>query len=118
MKQHTVWGAEFLSDRPEFETAAVIARSHHERWDGTGYPDGLSDGDIPEPATIVSVADSFDALISDRPYRKGGSVAEAVAEISACSGKQFSPNVVEALVRLSERGGLQKLRHVSEEQAA
>ena len=118
MKQHTVWGAEFLAGRPEFETAAVIARSHHERWDGAGYPDGLSDGDIPEPAAIVSVADSFDALISDRPYRKGGSVAEAVAELSACSGKQSSPTVVEALLRLYERGELQKLRNLSDQQAA
>ncbi len=100
MKQHTAWGHELLAGRPGFELAATIARSHHERWDGGGYPDGLSGEDIPEAATIVAVADSLDAMISDRPYRAGRSVAAAVRELVACSGSQFSPKVVEALVRV------------------
>ncbi len=100
MKQHAVWGHEFLAGRPAFELAATIARSHHERWDGSGYPDGLSGEDIPEGATIVAVADSLDAMTNNRPYRAGRSVAAAVREISACSGSQFSPKVVEALVTL------------------
>ena len=66
----------------------------------------------------MSVADSFDALTSNRPYRAACSVDEAVAEISACSGKQFSPKVVDALVRLYERGELQQLRHLLNQQAA
>jgi HD-GYP domain-containing protein (c-di-GMP phosphodiesterase class II) len=100
MKHHTTWGAEFLAGRPGFELAATIARSHHERWDGGGYPDGLAGEAIPESAAIVAVADSFDAMTSDRPYRTARSVAAAMREIAACSGKQFSPSVVHALARL------------------
>jgi len=119
MKHHTTWGAEFLAGRPGFELAAVIARSHHERWDGGGYPDGLAGEAIPEAATIVAVADSFDAITSDRPYRAARSVAAAVREIVACSGKQFSPRVVQALVRLHKRKMLPRLhRHAPEEKAA
>ncbi|MGB6838230.1 MAG: diguanylate cyclase, partial [Dehalococcoidia bacterium] len=103
MKHHTTWGAEFLAGRPGFELAATIARSHHERWDGGGYPDGLSGEAIPEAATIVAVADAFAAMTSGRPYRPPRSVARAVREIEACSGKQFSPRVVQALARLHKR---------------
>ncbi len=110
MRQHTVWGAEFLEGRPGFEMAASIARSHHERWDGSGYPIGLSGGDIPVPATIVAVADAFDAMTTDRPYRTARSVATAVREIVACSGQQFSPTVAQALARLHRRRGLSRLR--------
>ena len=103
MKHHTTWGAEFLAGRPGFELAATIARSHHERWDGSGYPDGLAGEAIPEAAAIVAVADAFDAMTSDRPYRPRRSVTAAMQEIMACSGKQFSPKVVQALVRLHKR---------------
>jgi PAS domain S-box-containing protein/diguanylate cyclase (GGDEF)-like protein len=111
MKQHTIWGGDFLAGRPGFELAATIARSHHERWDGSGYPDGLVGETIPQAATIVSVADAFDAMISNRPYRAARCVAAAVKEIVACSGGQFSPGVVEALVRLHKRRRLPRLRH-------
>ncbi len=103
MKHHAVWGEEFLAGRPGFELASVIARSHHERWHGGGYPAGLSGEEIPEAAAIVAVADSFDAMTSDRPYRPRRSRAAAVQEIAACSGKQFSPRVVQALMRLHKR---------------
>jgi diguanylate cyclase (GGDEF)-like protein/PAS domain S-box-containing protein len=109
MKHHTTWGAEFLAGRPGFELAATIARSHHERWDGSGYPDGLAGEAIPEAATIVAVADSFDAMTSDRPYRPRRSVAQAMREIAACSGEQFSPRVVQALTRLHRRRVLHRL---------
>jgi diguanylate cyclase (GGDEF)-like protein/PAS domain S-box-containing protein len=110
MKQHTVWGGDFLAGRQGFELAATIARSHHERWDGSGYPNSLAGEDIPEAATIVAVADAFDAMTSDRPYRAARSVAAAVREIVACSGSQFSPKVVQALVRLHKRRRLPRLR--------
>jgi diguanylate cyclase (GGDEF)-like protein/PAS domain S-box-containing protein len=110
MQQHTVWGQEFLAARDGFETAAIVARSHHERWDGAGYPDGLAAEDIPEEAAIVTVADSFDAMTHDRPYRPGRTADEAVAEIIANSGKQFSPQVVGALARLHEKGALARAR--------
>ncbi len=106
MKQHSVWGADFLVGKPGFELAAAIARWHHERWDGGGYPDGLMGEQIPERVAIVTVADAFDAMISDRPYRAGRPVSAAVREITSCSGRQFSPKVVAALVRLQECGEL------------
>ncbi len=119
MKQHTVWGAEFLADRPGFELASEIALCHHERWDGTGYPRGLSGEAIPEAATIVTVADSFDAMTHDRPYRARRSTDQAVQEILAYSGRQFSPKVVAALKRLFERGALvPALKSAPNEQAA
>jgi diguanylate cyclase (GGDEF)-like protein/PAS domain S-box-containing protein len=106
MKQHTIWGGAFLAGQTGFELAAAVARYHHERWDGTGYPDGLSGTQIPEGALITTVADSLDAMTSNRPYRAGRPLAAAVEEIVRCSGTQFSPRVVEALVRLYERGEL------------
>ena len=119
MKQHTTWGAAFLSDRPGFELAATIARCHHERWDGSGYPEGLAGDAILEAATIVTVADAFDAMVSDRPYRASRPFDEAVQEIVACSGSQFNPKVVEALVRLHKRNALpRKPKARPSEQAA
>ena len=106
MKHHTVWGGEFLGSRPGFGLAAAVARSHHERWDGTGYPDGLLGDQIPEAATITSVADSLDAMTNDRPYRQGRPLGDAILEVQAWSGRQFSPRVVDALVRLFQRGEL------------
>ena len=106
MKHHTLWGEEFLTGRSGFELAAAIARCHHERWDGAGYPDGLAGEAIPDAATVVAVADSFDAMTSHRSYRASRSVDSAVTEIVACYGTQFSPRVVEALVRLHQRGAL------------
>jgi PAS domain S-box-containing protein/diguanylate cyclase (GGDEF)-like protein len=110
MKQHTVWGGGFLAGRQGFELAATIARSHHERWDGSGYPHGLAGEDIPKAATIVAVADAFDAMTSDRPYRAARSVAAAVREIVACSDSHFNPKVVQALVRLHKRRKLRLRR--------
>jgi PAS domain S-box-containing protein/diguanylate cyclase (GGDEF)-like protein len=106
MKQHTIWGGAFLAGKPGFELAAVVARHHHERWDGGGYPDGLAGDAIPEAALITTVADSLDAMTSDRPYRRGRPMQEAIDEIVRCSGTQFSPRVVEALVRVHRSGAL------------
>ena len=106
MKQHSIWGAEFLNGREGFELAAKVARWHHERWDGSGYPDGLSGEQIPEDVAVVTVADAFDAMVSDRPYRPRRPAQAAVDELVACSGRQFCPRIVEALVRLHERGEL------------
>ncbi len=109
MKEHTVWGSEFLGARGGFELAMRVARSHHERWDGSGYPDGLRGDLIPEAAAITSVADSLDAMINNRPYRAGRPLADAVLEIQAWSGRQFSPRIVDALAALHERGELAHL---------
>jgi len=106
LKRHTVWGQEFLSGRSGFGLAAKVARWHHERWDGRGYPDGLVGEGIPQEVAIVTVADALDAMVQDRPYRAGRPLQEAIDEIRSCQGRQFSPEVVDALVRLYERGEL------------
>ncbi|MBE3112616.1 MAG: PAS domain S-box protein, partial [Acidobacteria bacterium] len=120
MKHHSIWGEQFLAGRSGFDLAARIARSHHERWNGTGYPDGLAGEGIPDAAAIVSVADSFDAMTSDRPYKPGRSAAAAMHEVVSCSGAQFSPTVVDAMVRLYKERKLPRRgqRPVVEEQAA
>ena len=99
MKCHVGIGANMLAERssPLIKLAAEIARYHHERWDGTGYQAGLAGEEIPISARIVTVADTFDAITNDRPYRKGRSFEEALAEINRMSGKQFDPSIVRAL---------------------
>jgi putative nucleotidyltransferase with HDIG domain len=74
-----------------------IVRSHHEDWDGTGYPDGLAGNDIPLVARIISCCDAFNAMTTDRPYRKARPASEAMVEMRRCAGTQFDPRVVEAL---------------------
>jgi ribonuclease P protein subunit RPR2 len=76
-----------------------VVRSHHERWDGRGYPDRLAGRDIPLGARVFAIADTLDAMTSDRPYRAALSWDEAVAEITAQSARQFDPEVVEAFSR-------------------
>jgi HD-GYP domain-containing protein (c-di-GMP phosphodiesterase class II) len=73
-----------------------IIRHHHERWDGAGYPDGLVGNAIPQEASIVGLADAWDAMTTDRPYRPALSVDAAAAEVRRCRGTQFSPAVVDA----------------------
>jgi len=94
MKTHTTKGAEILSSVSEMEPIIPIVRSHHERWDGMGYPDKLAGEDIPLLARIVAVADAFDAMTSNRPYhenKKGKPPAWAFAEVERQLGKQFDP---------------------------
>jgi diguanylate cyclase (GGDEF)-like protein/putative nucleotidyltransferase with HDIG domain len=118
MRRHTTWGADFLAGREGFALAATIARGHHERWDGAGYPDHLRGDDIPEAAAIVAVADCFDAITQDRPYQSAQPVEWAVREITASTGKQFSPRVVDALLRLHTRGELSPFAPDGQEQQA
>jgi len=92
------------------EVIRGIVRNHHERVDGTGYPDGLKGENIPLGARIVAVAESFDNMVSELPYRPGRSVEDAVAELRRCSGTQFDPDIVEALVRSLETSGEPKLK--------
>jgi HD-GYP domain-containing protein (c-di-GMP phosphodiesterase class II) len=103
MKRHTVFGAEIVS---HLDTPGVLpgVRSHHERIDGKGYPDGLSGEDIPLAPRIIAVADTFDAMTTSRPYRSGLDPERAAQEILAGSGTQFHPAVVEAFRVLFEKG--------------
>ena len=98
MKTHTVVGDEILkeSSAPLLQLASVIARSHHERWDGAGYPDGLAGEDIPLAGRIVALADNFDALTSARVYKSAWTVDNALSHISTNAGQQFDPACVRA----------------------
>jgi putative two-component system response regulator len=98
VKTHTTIGETMLanSHAPVLRMGAEIASTHHERWDGAGYPAGLHGNDIPIAGRIVAVADSFDAITHARPYRSAAPVKEAVVEIERCAGGQFDPDVVAA----------------------
>jgi putative two-component system response regulator len=99
MKTHTTLGADLLAghDSVLMKAAAVIAITHHERWDGEGYPKRLRGEDIPLEGRIVALCDVFDALISERPYKKSWPLAEAIREIDSLGGKSFDPELVDAL---------------------
>ena len=102
MKQHSKIGCDILHkcDTAIFTMAAEIACSHHEKWDGSGYPDSLVGQNIPEAARIVALADVFDALTMTRPYKKAWSTTEAMAEISRGSGSHFEPRLAELFTDL------------------
>jgi putative nucleotidyltransferase with HDIG domain len=108
MKTHTVKGAEIVATVPDLHAIIPIVRSHPERWDGNGYPDGLRGEETPPLARIVAVADAFDAMTSDRPYRKGMAAA-AFAEVEKMSGWQFDPECARAFLAMRDRV-LQELR--------
>jgi len=102
MKRHAEIGGKLLANsRSRFlQVAHEIALSHHERWDGTGYPRGLKGEDIPLSGRIVAIADVFDALTSERVYRDALSIRDAVAEIARGTGSQFDPNLVGVFLRV------------------
>ena len=97
MRRHTVVGQQILDAVPEMEEVARLVRHSHERWDGDGYPDGISDEEIPLGSRIVACADAFHAVRSDRAYRRGRDAEAALKEIKSCAGTQFDPDVVDAL---------------------
>jgi ribonuclease P protein subunit RPR2 len=96
MARHPAIGSEIVGEIEFLSEAARVVRSHHERWDGTGYPDGLAGEQIPLAARVFAVADVLDALTSDRPYRPASSLREAREMISAEAGSHFDPRVVAA----------------------
>jgi len=96
MRAHPEIGARILEPVERLRQLAPLVRFSHERWDGSGYPDGLARDEIPLGARIIAVCDAFDAMVSDRPYRGGRSAAEALAELRTHAGTQFDPAVVDA----------------------
>jgi CHASE2 domain-containing sensor protein len=102
MKRHASIGAAMLSDSPSelLQLAEEIARTHHERWDGAGYPRGLRGEEIPLAGRICAICDVYDALVSPRPYKDPWSQPEALAEIAAQTGRHFDPELVEAFLEL------------------
>lgn len=111
MARHPAIGWEIVRDIEFLGAARDVVRAHHERWDGAGYPDGLAGEEIPLAARVFAVADTLDALTSDRPYRAARSLAEARAIIRENAGTQFDPAIVEAF----ERIGDDELEHIRAE---
>ncbi|MEX0991157.1 MAG: HD domain-containing phosphohydrolase [Actinomycetota bacterium] len=104
MRRHPLLGAELVRPMTFLGDAAQVIMYHHERFDGTGYPSGLNGELIPLPARIFSVVDAFDAMTSDRPYRRAMAEGEAFEELTRGRGSQFDPGVVDAFLRLTKDG--------------
>lgn len=100
MKEHPLVGAMILQPIKELKNAILGVKYHHEHYDGSGYPEGLKGDAIPMIASIISVADTYDAMTTDRPYRKGLSKEQAIKEIKYISGKQLNPEAVSAFLEL------------------
>jgi len=105
MRQHPVRAREFISEIPYLQPAIQVAYSHHERWDGNGYPQGLRGEQIPLPARVFTVIDNWDALNSDRPYRKAWPREMVIAYIKENAGSIFDPQVVEAFLGIVKQQG-------------
>jgi HD-GYP domain-containing protein (c-di-GMP phosphodiesterase class II) len=100
IRAHPVVGAELINGISSLRPAIHCVLHHHERWDGTGYPHGLSADEIPVEARVLAVADAYDAMTNDRPYRAALSHEEAVAEVERCAGTQFDPRIAQTFVAL------------------
>ena len=96
MRQHTIIGERILAAAPALQYAAQLVRSSHERYDGSGYPDGLHADEIPLAARIIAVADAFDAMTGPRPYKRTLTIPQALVELQRCAGSQFDPKVTAA----------------------
>jgi putative two-component system response regulator len=107
MRSHTVIGDRLLSSLEELAAAREVVRHHHERWDGSGYPDGLVGDEIPVVARVVAVADGLEAMSARRPYREPLSRDEILAELGRGRGRQWDPALVDAAVRLIESGEIE-----------
>jgi HD-GYP domain-containing protein (c-di-GMP phosphodiesterase class II) len=101
IREHPRLGARILLRLSAFRGALPYVLYHHERWDGTGYPTGRAGEEIPLEARVLAVADAFDAMTSDRPYRPALSRDEALAEVERCSGSQFDPAIVQVFLELT-----------------
>jgi HD-GYP domain-containing protein (c-di-GMP phosphodiesterase class II) len=102
MRQHTVIGERILLAAPSLAPTAELVRASHEAFDGSGYPDGLCGEAIPLGSRIIAACDAFDAMISERAYRAGMSVEDAIAELRRCAGTQFDPHVVDEFCAVTE----------------
>ena len=110
MKTHTTRGEQLLVNKPSFQTARGIARSHHENIDGTGYPDGLKGEGVPIAAQVTKLADIYDALITKRPYKEAWTEEAAYNEILSLSGKALNPSVVNAFKKLLKTDVFKSIR--------
>jgi len=115
MKQHTVMGEQIIAAAgPSLAQIGPLVRASHERWDGKGYPDGLAGEKIPLGARIITICDSFRAMLDERSYKDAMSVEDALAELRRCAGTQFDPHLVEVFCRLvGERAAPEWMRSSS-----
>jgi len=109
MREHPAIGLRILEGVPHMDAVRAVVYSHHERWDGAGYPEGLKGTAIPLAARVFAAVDAFDAITSDRPYHPGASLDEALRRLRAASGSQFAPDAVEA-IHLIDRDRLAAIR--------
>jgi len=100
IREHPKIGARLLLRVASLREAIPYVLYHHERWDGTGYPSGKAGEEIPIEARVLAVADAFDAMTNDRPYRRALTPAQALAEVRRCSGTQFDPRIAQVFVEL------------------
>ena len=103
IKSHPIIGSQILSEISDFPYLSIAARNHHERYDGSGYPDGLKEEEIPELARIISVADAYDAMTSNRSYRRQLPQGKVREEIIRCTGTQFDPRFAQIMVKLIDQ---------------
>lgn len=115
MKEHPLHGARILSSIRQFENIVPVIRHHHEYYNGCGYPDGLSGESIPFIARILSVADAYDAMTTDRHYRKARDLSDAIEELKRNAGTQFDPHIVEAFLQiiLNERSFISAMKDMT-----
>ena len=107
MKQHPTIGAEkVLMPNPSLRDLIPIVKYHHERIDGKGYPEGLANGDIPLAAKIVAIADTYHALISDRPYRRGMNIEKAISILNEGAGTQWDGDLVRTFIQIAPSLGV------------
>ena len=100
MQTHSTAGERIMGNKPFYKVAREIARNHHERWDGSGYPDKLKGKQFPLPARIVTVVDIFDALTNERPYKSAWPIDEALMEMKSLSGKTFDPEILDVFFHI------------------
>ncbi len=115
---HPLYGSEILGDLKFIQAGIPIILHHHERHDGKGYPYGLKKDRIPVEVKIITIADAFDAMTSDRPYRKALSLSQVLQELRQNSGTQFDPRIVKAFLKLIENGQSLPLRVAARAKAA
>jgi putative nucleotidyltransferase with HDIG domain len=118
MRRHTIIGYQMLSKIKFLRGASDIVLHHHERWDGGGYPNGVSGEEIPLGARIFSIIDTYDAMTSKRPYKEALPIATARAEIERCAGTQFDPRIVKEFLRIGDEDLIEARARVESESAA